>query len=323
MLVLRGAVTRHPRGSTSVPAMSPHHWMPPRSLSCSGATEMQTLLAPFSAAALMAQRASHQPPPGPAGIPCGVPTAERAHDAAADFHVALSSMLSGDRLPRQLQTKESRGRSLALLITALVAFGGLLVIVLTVGRALQPRDLIADEPMATNGAWHPLVLKPAFGPAYDDTGNADLRYAMMTEHAVVVASVTAHKANHSRSKTTANLKGRSVRHRLQGCTARPRKDHRNRPEPPSSTAAVSAAENSQDSEVSSDTVLVSPVSASPKSVKRKHVRKSARRRGNGNTSRKFSYEEVTEIVGKPRHADLASYTATEASAGVEVTEWLD
>ncbi|KAL1426844.1 hypothetical protein MTO96_017924 [Rhipicephalus appendiculatus] len=208
--------------------MSPHYWMPPTSLSCSGATEMQALLAPCSAAALMAQRASQQPPRGPAGVPCGVANAERAHDGAADVNVASSSKPSGDRLPIQPPAKESRGRILASLITALVAFGGLLVVVLTVGRALQPRDVIADEPRATNGARHPLVLKPAFGPGYDDSVNSDVHYAVTPGPVVAVATVT---ANHSRIKTTANLEGRSVQPRLRRSTMRPRKGHRNRPEP--------------------------------------------------------------------------------------------
>ncbi|KAL1468152.1 hypothetical protein MTO96_025632 [Rhipicephalus appendiculatus] len=323
MLVLRGAVIRHPRGSTSVPAMSPHYWMPPTSLSCSGATEMQALLAPFSATALMAQRAPQEPPRGPAGVPCGVPTAEGAHDGAADVNVASSVKPSGDRLPRHSQEKESRGRTLALLITALVAFVGLLLIALTFSHALQPSDLTADEPRATNGAWHPLVLKPALGPGYDDSGNIDLHYALTTVPAVAIPSASAHIANHSRSRTTANLKHRSVQHRLRRSTMRPRNGHRNRPEPHSSTTAESAAENSQDSEASGDAALVSPVSVYPKSVKGKHLQSSSRRGTNGNASRMFLNEQFTEIVGEPRNADLASYTATESSTGVEINEWLD
>ncbi|KAH7963950.1 hypothetical protein HPB52_023988 [Rhipicephalus sanguineus] len=51
MLIFRGALPQHPRGSTSAPAMSPHYWIPPTSVSCTDVTEVHALLAPFSAAA--------------------------------------------------------------------------------------------------------------------------------------------------------------------------------------------------------------------------------------------------------------------------------
>lgn len=321
MLVLRGTVTQHPRGSTSTPAMSPHYWIPPTSVSCSGVTELQAILAPFSAAALLHQGAS--PPSPPTGRPSGVPAAETRHDGDAGVLIASSTEPSGAHSARQPPGEESGGRNLAFLITAAVAFAALVVIVLTLGRTLQPRDVIADEQRATDVERHPLVQELGSAHAYDDGVNAGVRVAVTVVPGLANHSVGAHEADHSYSETTAFLKSRrTVWRERRGPTTKSRKALRKRRQR-SSTTTASVDEYSEHDETSTDTDMFSRVLAPSKNVSRKYFRRHSRPGGSGNTSTKFPYKRGTEIVRKPRHAGFVPHSVMNASAGVETIEYLD
>ncbi|KAH7961234.1 hypothetical protein HPB52_006031 [Rhipicephalus sanguineus] len=158
MLIYRGAMTQHPRGSTSAPAMSPHYWIPPTSFSCTGVTEVQSLLAPFSGGAILQQGAA--PPVGQRDDEAF--RAERQGDDAAV--VAASS----EPLDASFPIKRSWSHAPTLFVATLLAFGGLLVVMFFATQLLQPRELGGDEPLVTGVVHQPLVQEPSSGHAYGE-----------------------------------------------------------------------------------------------------------------------------------------------------------
>lgn len=163
MLIFRGAVTQHPRGSTSAPAMSPHYWIPPTSVSCTGVTEVQSLLAPLSAAALL----HHGAPQLVGQRDDDVFPAERQSDDDAAAVAASSEPLDAS-FPTEPPVKRSWSRGVAFFVAVLLAFGGSLAVMFVVSQLLQPRELAGDEQVVTAVARQPLVQEPSSGNAYGE-----------------------------------------------------------------------------------------------------------------------------------------------------------
>ncbi|KAH7961639.1 hypothetical protein HPB52_010964 [Rhipicephalus sanguineus] len=141
MLIFRGAVMQHPRGSTSAPAMSPHYWIPPTSVSCTGVTEVHYLLAPFSAAIAPRQRClGVAPPVSHRDTETGMDKAEG--NATIVF---VPSEHLGISLATEPSAKRSWKTGIAFFLSALLAFGGSLVVMLVVGQLVQPRKHVVEE----------------------------------------------------------------------------------------------------------------------------------------------------------------------------------
>ncbi|KAL3190458.1 hypothetical protein MRX96_019977 [Rhipicephalus microplus] len=142
--------------------MSPHYWIPPTSVSCTGVTEVQSLLAPFSAAALLQKGAA------PLVGQCDdeALSAERQVDEAAV--VAASS----EPLDASFPIKRSWSRASTFFVATLLAFAGVLVVMFAASQLLEPRELGDDEVMVTAMVRDPLVLEPSSGHAYRDDAAA-------------------------------------------------------------------------------------------------------------------------------------------------------
>ncbi|KAH7963182.1 hypothetical protein HPB52_019924 [Rhipicephalus sanguineus] len=153
MLLFRGAVTQHPRGSSSAPAMSPHYWIPPTSVSVTGVTEVQSLLAPFSAAAALRQSCLGAAPPVSHS---DMETVMDKAEGDATIVVVPSQHLDTS-LATEPPAKRSWSTGIAFFETALLAFGGSLVAMLVVGQLLQPREQVVEEHMVMALPLQPLV----------------------------------------------------------------------------------------------------------------------------------------------------------------------
>ncbi|KAL1480572.1 hypothetical protein MTO96_050921 [Rhipicephalus appendiculatus] len=163
MLIFRGQLTHHPRGSTSVPAMSPHYWIPPTSISSAGISEVQSMLAPLSA---RMPQCAPPPPPSNGQRDGSLISLEIQDEDDNAVSAASSQSLNADFADRPSDEKtRTRG---VILVSALLVFGVVLAIMLVVGQALQPRELQADDPMLTEVVRQPLVQEPSSGHAYGD-----------------------------------------------------------------------------------------------------------------------------------------------------------
>ncbi|KAL3190460.1 hypothetical protein MRX96_019978 [Rhipicephalus microplus] len=168
MIIFRGQLTQHPRGSTSVPAMSPHYWIPPTSVSTAGISEVHILLAPLYAR--MPQWGPTPPPPNSQRDGSLISLKQKQDEDDNAVIAASSQSLSADFVGGPSGEKTcTRG---VILVSALLVFGVVLAIMLFIGQALQPRELQADEAAPTEVARQPLVQEPSSGRAYGDNAAA-------------------------------------------------------------------------------------------------------------------------------------------------------
>lgn len=215
MLIFRGAVTQHPRGSTSAPAMSLHYWLPLTSVSSTGVTELQSLLAPFSAAALLHQG---MPPLAPSnGERDDVLSLGTRGDYDAAVIAASSQPLNANTSTQpSVETCHSRGLAFVLALLVLV---GLLVAMHVVGQSLQSRELVADEWIVTDVGRPPMVQQPSSGHAYGDVAAA-VDNDPVPMPAAINRSKTADTDDRLPNATTVITKGHSM---LHGRRTRPMK----------------------------------------------------------------------------------------------------
>ncbi|KAH7962200.1 hypothetical protein HPB52_014902 [Rhipicephalus sanguineus] len=133
---------QHPRGSSSAPAVSPHYWIPPTSVSVTGVTEVQSLLAPFSAAAALRHCClGAAPPVSHSDMETGMDKAEG--DATI---VVVPSQHLDTSLATEPPAKRSWSTGIAFFETALLAFGG-----------GHPREQVVEEHMVMALPQQPLV----------------------------------------------------------------------------------------------------------------------------------------------------------------------
>ncbi|KAL1476878.1 hypothetical protein MTO96_036177 [Rhipicephalus appendiculatus] len=133
-------------------------------------------------------------------------------------------------LATQPQVKRSWSTGMAFSVSAVLAFGGSLVVMLVVGQILQPRELAAEEKMVTVVAQQPQLPDLPSGHAYRE------EVAVVSHDIAALPGSTNHSlsidhGDYSPEATTASLTGRSVLRRRK----------RRRSKRPQTTVATPAA----------------------------------------------------------------------------------
>ncbi|KAK8777130.1 hypothetical protein V5799_029526 [Amblyomma americanum] len=204
MLIFRGAVTYHPRGSSSAPLLSPYYWMPPTSVSCTGVSEVQGMLAPFSAPTQFPRGAPSPPaplrPPRPEGqhgkpaVPSGA--------APADAYINFPGP--------QREAKTNKKLGYMFLILSAIGFVCFAAVAFAAGQLL--REDINDERWLTEEDAAPRSLIPD-PSALDASGDSASRVATHKSATPAVSPANdtkgAKAAGLTPSTATTLVKGRS------------------------------------------------------------------------------------------------------------------
>lgn len=189
-----------------MPAMSPHYWIPRTSVSSAGISEVQALLAPLSA-----RTPQYAPPPSPRnGQRDGSSVSMEKQGENFDAVIASSSQSLNADFADQPPGEKTRTRGV-ILVSALLVFGVVLVLMLFVGQALQPRELQADDAAMTEVVGQPLVQEPSSGHAYGGDAAATVRDEDAALAAATNRSKVADTDRHVTSATTVFIRGHSIR----------------------------------------------------------------------------------------------------------------